>query len=121
MWQFSTFSSLRRNPTIFNMIHCLLSLRGDRLSASSQSHETCASKCQSLRLGNPSLYKKLNNRLLQTENSNVVGFHKTKASFHDTKLGALLYRYQILLPSKTSPMLGFQSICKGYKNRILAC
>ena len=30
------------------------------LSASSQSNETCASKCQSLPLGDPSLYKRLN-------------------------------------------------------------
>ena len=34
--------------------------RGDRQSSSSQYHETCASKCQSLHLGNPSLYKRLN-------------------------------------------------------------
>ena len=45
--------------------------RGDRQSGSSQFHETCASKCQSLRLGNPSLYKRLNNRPLQTGNFGV--------------------------------------------------
>ena len=74
-----------------------MQIQRDRESASSQYHETCASKCQSLRLGNSSLYKRLNNRPLQTDAFLVftMGIKVMAGAGHTATLGNSFFKLMV--------------------------